>query len=299
MRGDDPVGSRTGHVMRQSFDQLYDGGRTGIYSIDQLSPTQKTHLGTFVEVNMAKEFNFDCVGVKFDYRIAGHDVDAKFSLSGEWMLPPEVVGSLCLVMQASDETARFSIGVVRAAAEWLRSGSNRDKKVTLQASHKDKITWIHRQGRMPPNVLASLPRSDLQAILAKKSGQQKVNEVFRRATGRRISRAAIETLAMQRDPMKRVRHNGGARTPLSKEGIIIMCGDYVWQRDVVTALGVEAPLDSEFVSLHITPAEDSWNGPTVTIEGRAWRRGSAREALTSASVLPEVLQKAEKNRARP
>ena len=293
----DPTGRRTGNVMRQSFDQLYDGGRTGVYHVDQLSPTQKTHLGTFVEVNMAKEFNFETVGVKFDYRIAGHDVDAKFSLSGGWMLPPEVIGHLCLVMQASDDEARFDIGVVRASAEWLTAGGNRDKKVALRAGHRDKITWIHRGATMPPNVLATLARPDLDVILSKKSGQQKVNEVFRRAPGRRISRAAIETLAMQRDPLKRVRRNGGARTPLAKEGIIIMNGDYTWQRDIVKALGAEPPQEGEFVSLHITPAEPGWTGPQTTIEGRAWRCGTPAEALASASELPEILQEAGKTDA--
>jgi hypothetical protein len=299
MLKEDPTGRRTGQVMRQSFDQLYDGGRTGVYHVDQLSATQKTHLGTFVEVNMAKEFNFETVGVKFDYRIAGHDVDAKFSLSGGWMLPPEVVGHLCLVMQASDEEAWFDIGVVRASADWLTAGGNRDKKVALRAGHRDKIAWIHRGAPMPPNVLANLPKPDLDVILSRKSGQQKVNEIFRRAPGRRISRAAIETLAMQRDPMKRVRRNGGARTPLAKEGIIIMGGDYIWQRNIVTALEVEPPLEGEFVSLYLTLAEDSWDGPKIVIEGQAWRLGTPAEAQASASQLPEVLQEAGKTVPQP
>lgn len=290
----DPEGRRTGHVMRQSFDQLYDGGRTGVYSIDQLSPTQKTHLGTFVEVNMAREFNFVTVGAKFDYRIAGHDVDAKFSLSGGWMLPPEVFGHLCLVMRASDADSRFSIGVVRASAEWLTVGGNRDKKVNLKAGHRDKITWIHQDAPMPPNVLGSLPPADLEGILAKKSGQQKINELFRRAAGRRISRAAIETLAMQRDPMKRVRRNGGARTPLAREGIIIMGGDYTWQRNLVASFQIEPPQDSEFVSLYITLAEPAWTGPKISIEGAAWRLGTPAEALSTAGLLPEILQDAGK-----
>lgn len=288
----DPDGERAGHVMRQSFDQLYDGGRTGVYTINQLSRTQKTHLGTFVEINIGKEFGFQTVGVQFDYRIAGHEVDAKFSLTGDWMLPPEVIGHLCLVMQASDEAAEYSIGVVRAQAEWLTSGGNRDKKVVLKSGHRDKIAWIQRRAPMPPNILASLPPRDLDRITSKRSGQQKVNEIFRLAPNRRISRAAIETLAMQRDPMKRVRRNGGARTPLAREGIVIMSGDYAWQRRVVEALGAEAPQPGEFVSLYLTVAESSWTGPCLWVDDEPWRLGSPAEALSTADQLPQILQEA-------
>lgn len=292
LRDADPTGSRTGQVMRRSFDQLYDGGHTGIFTVDQISQPQKTHLGTFVELNIAREFSLQRTGTRFDYLIAGHEVDAKFSLTGGWMLPPEVVGELCLVMQASDETAQFSMGVVRARQEWLTAGGNRDRKVALRAGHRDKIVWVHQDAEMPPNVLANLPPEDLEAILSRRSGQQKVNEIFRLAPGCRISRAAIETLAMQRDPLKRVRRNGGARTPLAREGIVILSGDYTWQRNIVESLGVEPPIEGEFVSLYLTLAEASWDGPQIVVEGKSWRTGTAAEALRTADQLPEVLQEA-------
>jgi len=289
----DPDGIRTGQVMRRSFDQLYDGGHTGIFTVDQISQPQKTHLGTFVELNLAREFSLQRAGTRFDYLIAGHEVDAKFSLTGGWMLPPEVVGELCLVMQASDEIARFSMGVVRARPEWLTAGGNRDRKVALRAGHRDKIAWIHHDAEMPPNVLACLPPHDLDIIVSKRSGQQRVNEIFRLAPGWRISRAAIETLAMQRDPLKRVRRNGGARTPLAREGIVIMSGDYAWQRRIVESLGVEPPLEGEFVSLYLTLAEASWDGPHIVVEGSVWRTGTPVEAQDTAQELPEVLQEAD------
>lgn len=47
------------------------------------------------------------------------------------MLPPEALGELCMVLTASDEAARFSVGVVRATMDVLTFGTNRDAKRTL------------------------------------------------------------------------------------------------------------------------------------------------------------------------
>ena len=48
----DPNGIRTAQVLRDTFDQLYDGQRTGRYRVDQLHKTEKTHCGTLVEINL-------------------------------------------------------------------------------------------------------------------------------------------------------------------------------------------------------------------------------------------------------
>jgi len=61
--------------------------------------------------------------------------------------------------------------------------------------------------------------------MARKSGQQRVNELFRRAQGRPVSRTAVLTVVTRPgDPMKRVRYNGGARDQLRPEGIVIFGG---------------------------------------------------------------------------
>ncbi|AKS35861.1 NaeI family type II restriction endonuclease [Mycolicibacterium goodii] len=247
----DPDGQRTGAALRRTFDQLYDGGRTGRYKWSQLYKTEKTHFGTLIEINLQREFEF-ADGVKLDYRIAGHEVDAKYSQTiWAWMLPPEAVGELCLVLSASDEDSQFSMGVVRAAADLLNLGNNRDSKKTLSAAGRESVVWLYRDHPMPPNVLLQLPEDDVNAIFALRSGQQKVNELFRRATGLLVSRAAVETVAQQLDPMKRVRANGGARQHLAPEGLAIFGGDYLWQREAAEALGLPVPSHGQFVSAYL------------------------------------------------
>src|SRR3954470_11345477 len=97
IRSLDPSGLRTAQVLRDTLDQLYDGQRTGRYRWDQLFKTEKTHCGTLVEINLHREFKFQN-GAKLDYRIAGADVDCKYSQSiGAWMIPPEARGQVCLL----------------------------------------------------------------------------------------------------------------------------------------------------------------------------------------------------------
>jgi hypothetical protein len=107
----DPDGSRIGRVIRATFDQLYDGQRSGRYRWDQLFKTEKTHCGTLIEINLQREFQFRD-GNALDYTIADVDVDCKYSqeLSG-WMIPPEAVSRLCLGLSAVDNASpTFSVG---------------------------------------------------------------------------------------------------------------------------------------------------------------------------------------------
>jgi hypothetical protein len=102
LRALDPNGSRTAQVLRNTFDQLYDGQRTGRYRWDQLYKTEKTHCGTLVEINLQREFKF-LDGDVLDYTIANVDVDCKYSQTvGGWMIPPEARDHVCLVVSASD-----------------------------------------------------------------------------------------------------------------------------------------------------------------------------------------------------
>jgi hypothetical protein len=48
----DPDGSRTGQVLRDTFDQLYYGQLTGRFCWEQLHKTKKTHCGTLIEINL-------------------------------------------------------------------------------------------------------------------------------------------------------------------------------------------------------------------------------------------------------
>ena len=59
--------------------------------------------------------------------------------------------------------------------------------------------------------------------------------LFRLAQQRLISRTVVATVAKQEDYMKRIRGNGGSRSSLRKEGIVII-GQYESHRRVAEVL---------------------------------------------------------------
>jgi hypothetical protein len=289
MREADPSGQILGRVFRSAFDFLYDGQRTGRYSPKQLSKTEKAHCGSVVEINMRR--SLDAVisdGTLLDFRIAGHEVDCKFSLSrGGWMLPPECFGELLIVCHASDEEGTWSVGMVRAVDSHLNAGRNRDGKTTLNATGRDAIRWLFLNAELPPNALLHQPPEKLNTIFTPRSGQRRVDALFREVQLTPISRSVVATVAQQDDYMKRVRYNGGSRTNLQPEGILIAGGDYEVHRSIALQLGAPDVLPGEFVSFTVVPAAASEHG--VTIEGSKWRIASAGETPTvAAPLLPSV-----------
>lgn len=279
--GQDPAGSRIANVFRETFDQLYDGQRTGRYRWDQLYKTEKTHFGTLLEINLQREFDFSD-GLLMDYQIAGHEVDCKYSATSSWMLPPESIDQLILGSVASDEKSSWSMGIVRATVENRNTGKNRDQKGTLNALGKRRIRWIRQNAPLPPNVLLHIPNEDLRAIFAPKSGQRRINQLFRLATNQRITRNVVATVAQQSDYMKRVRTNGGARSTLQSEGIIILSGDYKRQVNIAEDLGCAVPKEGEMVSVRVAKA-DIAIANSVELEGELWVVSSKERRAESAA----------------
>lgn len=263
----DPNGARTSGVIRETFDQLYDGQRTGRYSFDQLLKTEKTYFGTIFEIKLQRELQFPG-GSKLDFLIVGHEVDCKYSNQGARMLPPECFGELCLVAQANDQESKWSLGLVRISEANRRASVNRDMKTGLNKHGRDQIFWLFKDQALQPNALLQLPRETVNRIMSHRSGQARVNDLMRTATNMRLSRNIIATVAQQDDFMKRVRSNGGARTALQPEGIMILGGDYRNQRNIASALGAAVPLPGELVSVRVTPAPPRQG---AEIAGGWWR----------------------------
>jgi hypothetical protein len=283
----DPNGTRSARVLRETFDQLYDGQRTGRYRWDQLYKTEKTHCGTLVEINLHREFEFED-GTLLDYRIAGSEVDCKYSQAiGGWMIPPEARDQVCLVVSATDSaTPTWNMGVVRTSADRLNLGANRDAKATLNLLGRQSIIWIARNAPLPINVLLTLNAAAIQRIFAHTSGQKRINELFRCALGKTIGRAAVATVARQDDYMKRVRANGGARTHLQPEGVIIL-GQFTSHVRVALDLGVPVPGRGDSVAVQLAPVKK--RGPGVAeIGGKLWRIARANDVIVAAPDLPSI-----------
>ena len=289
--GLDQDGSLMAAAIRGALDMLLDGQHTGRYRWDQLHKTEKTHAGTLVEIALARVLRL-ADGAALDYTIAGADVDCKFSHRlGGWMIPPEADGKLMLLVQASDEDGTWSAGLLRADAENLSPAGNRDGKRALNERGRAAVCWLHPRAPLQENVLIRMPERDVAAIFAAGSGQQRVNELFRRAQRMRVSRTVVATVAMQDDYMKRVRGGGGARDQLRAEGIVIF-GDYAGDQVLAAALGLPRPGPGEFVSARIVPRPadpgdgDAAYARSIRLAGADWLLASAADPAAPAPALP-------------
>jgi hypothetical protein len=284
----DPAGRRFADALRNTFDMLLNGQRTGRYRWDQLYKTEKTHFGTLVEINLQREFEFPG-GEELDYRICDIDVDCKYSQKhGSWMIPPEAVGKLCLVLWASDNESRWSAGLVRADEELLNSGGNRDGKRSLNKQGRQAVRWLFSDAPLPVNALLHLPDGEVEAIFAPGSGTKRVDELFRRAQGILIRRVVVATVAQQEDYMKRIRGNGGSRSSLRPEGIIIL-GQYKGHGTIAKQLGLPVPGPGESVSARVVRAgAHTGEKPKALISGDWWVLATETDPIEPAPLLPKV-----------
>lgn len=286
----DPDGVRWASVIRRTYDMIYNGQETGRYRWDQLMKTEKTHFGTLMEINAQREFEFEG-GDATDYRISGHQVDAKWSqTSGSWMLPPEVFGELALVVTGSDAESVWSLGLIRVTAEVRKESTNRDKKSQLNALGRDSVQWLWKDAPLRPNVLLQLPRDVVDDIFDSRFGTQRTHRLFRAAVDMIVHRNIVATVSRQLDHQKRVRYNGGSRSVLAPEGYLILSGLY--HRQLAEDLGVPVPRQDEYVSVRVVPSEDNTG---ALIDGRRWRQ--ARPDETSREPAPRIDELKDKEEA--
>ena len=165
-------GERFSKVLRATIDQLLDGENAGRYDWNDLHKTEKTHAGTLVEINLQREFGFDD-GHDMDYQIAGLEVDCKFSQKAYgWMIPPEALDEICLVVWADDQKSAWSAGLFRASREKLaehegktRKG-NRDGKYRLTRAHRSMVQWLWESEPLQENLLLHIDAATREAIYA-------------------------------------------------------------------------------------------------------------------------------------
>jgi hypothetical protein len=284
----DASGDRVATVLRDTLDQLYDGQHSGRWSFDQLHKTEKTHMGTLVEINLHREFGFSD-GDATDYRIAGIEVDCKFSMTqGSWMLPPESVGHICLVVWANDLESAWSAGLVRVDEKRL-GPPNRDMKRRLTPEGRLTVHWLWRHhGKLAMNLILHLDDQTRERVFAAKSaqssshGQARTDELFRLVQGKIVRRAVIATVAQQDDFMKRARGNGGSRTRLQPEGLLVL-GHQDADPDIAVALGLPRPRKGELVSARVVPAIGDGR-PVAKIAGELWVLAHDSESVVAAPI---------------
>jgi len=240
--GEEHFAKRTGDIIRSAVDYVIDAPTLYRYSVADLEPDEKTAVGKRIERLL--RFNFKIPrGNKLDIFLAGEDVDIKTTMGKNWMFSKSSHDRINLLFAYDESKATFSVGLAYVLEDQLNA-PNRDEKRSLSSKHRSNISWILRDAPYTPNFLAKLPKKEFEAVILPKSGAQRVVALLRACTGTVIPRHAICSVANQKDPMKRIRGNGGARDLLWEESILVLCGTSARDRKTSQdALGINLGKD--------------------------------------------------------
>lgn len=248
-QGQDRLHQEIPTLLRECIDDVIQTARTGRRSYDDLEKTEKTYIGTRVEI-MLRAF-LELPKGTLDTVIKGHDVDIKHTMGSNWMIPNEALNHPCIVVAADEKQAVCYLGIIIARPEYLNSGANRDAKKTISAKSFQHILWLLKGIAYPSNFWRLVPADAVERIFSGRSGNDRVIALFREVQDIRISRDVIEAVAQQKDPMRRIRSDDGkgTRDKLAKEGLLLMEGKY--NRELIRALGLPDCEGSEFISHRI------------------------------------------------
>ena len=165
-----------GPAIRQAIDEVIDGPRTGRWSTGQLEKTEKTYIGTKIEIVVRSALNLE-LRKPLDTEIAGIPVDIKWSGTCSWEIPSEAVDQTCLVLGLDRSGNSYFVGIVRCTNACLSVGKNKDGKRKLSASGRKEIRWLLKGAPLPRNFLADLPDDIRARIMRPKTGQARVREL--------------------------------------------------------------------------------------------------------------------------
>lgn len=256
-------------MLRDSIDFIIETPKTGRRLITELASTEKTYLGTRVEIEIKGELILK--KGKLDAIILGHDVDIKNTIGSTWMIPREAIGHPMILVASDENTAKFYVGLMVAHTHNLTAGQNQDKKNSVSAAGFSNILWLFNGESYPRNFWMTLPPKTVAHIVSQPNGNARITELFRTVQRKPIDRSLIDATARQKDFMRRTRSdktNGrkGTRDILAEEGMLVLNGHY--DKKLIADLGLPKCGQSQFISYTVKDAADvnlaSKHGKKVT-----------------------------------
>lgn len=244
--GSEAFEARLRSFFRSAIDEVIDTARTGRFFLTDLEKTEKTYLGTKFEI-LLRDWLGVPHGVVLDLLIGGQEVDVKSTTGGGWgwMIPPEAVERLCILLRVNEVVSTCAVGLVRARAAYLNPGQNRDAKATLSAAGRRHVWWLVQDFAYTPNFWMQIDADLRTRIMDHNGGARRLAELFESCPGVPVSRVLIASIAAQDDFMKRIRRNGGARDLLAPKGIAILYSEN--DRPLMEKLGLSVGY-REFIS---------------------------------------------------
>jgi hypothetical protein len=239
-------------LIRAAIDEVIDAPRTGRVHASELEKTEKTYIGTKVEILVRNFFRLP-KGI-LDLTIDGLDVDVKNTLGDTWMIPREAVEKPCILVASDEVKHTCFFGIFVAHMDNLTAGLNQDQKRSVSAAGFTNIHWILIDEPYPPSFWSKLGEKKTHAIMRGKSGNERIAALFREVRGIPVHRDIVQAVVQQKDYMKRLRKNGGARDTLAHEGIAIFSGAY--DNLLIASLKLPSTARDEFISFKPTSVDD-------------------------------------------
>lgn len=232
-------------ILRTAIDEVIDTPRTGRFLLEQTEKTEKTYLGTKVEILVRAFLKFK-KGSILDMNVKGAEVDIKNTMGSNWSIPKENVGRPALLIRSSELKSLCDVGVAVLHDAYLNPGQNQDAKRGLSAAAAANVWWMLSRHPYPVNFWQLLTDAQRKALINAGGGSARIAALFEMVQKRPISRIQVQGLAQQLDYMKRVRRNGGARDILAPKGIAILSG--IYDQDPIKRLGLGLITREEFIS---------------------------------------------------
>jgi Restriction endonuclease NaeI len=240
-------------LIADAVDFVIDPIRTARTLISDLDNVEKTFIGLKIE-HFLRDFLDFPKGIR-DLRIGDTDVDVKTTVRNTWMIPPETFRNSepCLLILTATEKRYCSMGLIVARDEYLGS-PNRDGKRSVKAGAFADILWLVERELLPESRWSNIDMKQFRGLRKLIGGNVRAAAFFRENLGKVVHRSILQGLLFdQKDYMKRIRGNGGAKDILGQENIAILSGAY--RRDPIAALGLPNCGRDEFVSCHFDANE--------------------------------------------
>lgn len=249
--GLDMLTVRFPELVRDAIDFLLDPVRTARTRLHELDNVEKTFIGLKLE-----HFVRDMLDVPKrlrDLHINGTDVDIKNTTAGNWSIPQETYNNSepCLLMAIDEEAHKCFLGLIIAKREYLHGGKgNRDTKRGVNGFGFRHILWIVNGAPFRQSRFIGMDMDRFRELRNTLFGNERTAQFCRENLRRVIHRDVVHALLFdQYDYMKRLRANGGAPDILQHEGIAILIGTYLKDREMAATLGMPRLAPDEIVAV--------------------------------------------------
>lgn len=211
-------------LVRDAIEYVIDPVRTGRTTIAELDNVEKTFIGLKVE-HFFRDFLDVPKGVR-DLVIDDENVDVKNTVRTTWMIPKETYEEEgpCLLICVADDEGRCWLGLMLARGAYLNA-PNRDRKRSVSAFGRDNVLWIMNGQSFPKSSWEGLDMGRFRELRLVKGGARRAAIFFEENLDKIFHRRVVQSLLFdQKDYMKRLRSNGGARDLLRPKGIELLSG---------------------------------------------------------------------------